>query len=334
MTTVYSGDPIGSVSVAFSRGPAPSWQSRALNLVLSLLPHKRRLASAASVRQRVRDLTVKPPSYEPVGLGRNVEAKLENKAGWPTYYIRLAAGSKITNTVVFLHGGAYIEEIARPHWRLLDYLTCEAPAECIVPIFPLAPHSKAQETVPAMGTFLGRLLQEVGPENVTLMGNSSGAGMALAAAQWIRDHDFPQPRQLLLLSPWADATLSQPEQAEIAARDPLLAIPGLIEAGRLYAGSLDVSHPYVSPLYGDFQELAPLTIFAGTRDLLFFDAVELSRKASRAGVRVDLRHRRDLPHNYPMFPTPEGREARAIMARMIGSELMPRSRPAVVSQSK
>ena len=35
-------------------------------------------------------------------------------------------------------------------------------------------------------------------------------------------------------------------------------VPGLLEAARLYAGALDVSHPLVSPLKGNLSGLAPM----------------------------------------------------------------------------
>jgi epsilon-lactone hydrolase len=98
---------------------------------------------------------------------------------------------------------------------------------------------------------------------------------------------------------------------------PLQDIPGIREAGRLYAGELDVAHPYVSPLNGDFRALVPMMVFSGTRDLLYPDSVALAAKARAAGVPVELHLRRDQPHNYAGMPTPEGRQARAIILRAV-----------------
>ena len=131
-----------------------------------------------------------------------------------------------------------------------------------------------------------------------MVGNSAGAGLALAACQWLRDRGHRQPSRLMLISPAADASVSRPEQVEIAARDPIQDIPGIIEAGRLYAGELDVGHPFVSPLNGAFRSLAPMTIFSGTRDLLYPDSVDLAERARAAGVPVELHLLRDQPHNY------------------------------------
>lgn len=303
-----------------SREPESSWRSRVFNRVLRLLPLKMRLASAGAVQRRVRRLALRPTSYEPSGLGRGVEVTLQNAAGWPVYHTAFTTRPDVRSHVVFLHGGGYIEEIVRTHWRFVGYLTCHAAVRCIVPIFPLAPRITAKDLVPAMGNLLRRLLDDAGPMNVTLIGNSSGAGLGLATVQWLRDSGFSQPKALVLISPWLDASVSREEQTAIAPRDPVLDIPGLIEAGRLYAGDLDVSHPFVSPLNGNLRGLAPMTVFTGTLDLLHPDSIDLAKKSDLQGVPVKLHVREGQPHNYPVLPTPEGREARGIIARSLSGE--------------
>jgi len=59
-----------------------------------------------------------------------------------------------------------------------------------------------------------------------------------------------------------------------------------------------------------------MTIFAGTRDLLYPDSVDLA-EARAVGVPVELHLSRDQPHNYALMPTPEGRRARALIMRAI-----------------
>jgi len=293
----------------------PSWQSRCVNALLRLLPAKKLLASAAAVREHVRERTLRPASYEPMGLGRGIEVTLENVAGWPVYHLAPSASPDTGNYVMFLHGGGYFNEIVRAHWRFVAYLTRHAGVRCVVPIYPLAPRACAKEVVPGTGELLRKLLEEAGPAKVTVIGNSAGAGLGLAAAQWLRSHGHRQPDGLVLISPGLDGSVSRPGQVEIAARDPLQDIPGTVEAMHLYAGDLDVSHPYVSPLNGDMRGLAPMLVFSGTHDLLYPDSVDLAAKARAAGVPVELHLRRGQPHNYPGLPTPEGRQARAIILR-------------------
>jgi acetyl esterase/lipase len=299
----------------------PSWQSRCATAVLRLLPIKRRMASAAVVQQQVRRLALRPASYEPAGLGRRVDVTVKKHAGWPVYHTAPSGSRAAGNYVLFLHGGGYINEIVRAHWRIVGYLTRNACARCVVPIYPLAPVGTAKDVVPATGELLRRLVDDAGAAKVIVVGNSAGAALALAAAQWLRDAGSRQPNGLVLISPGGDFSITRPEQVAIAARDPVNDIPGAREAGRLYAGDLDVAHPYVSPLNGDFAGLAPMLVFSGTLDLFYPDAVGIAAKARAAGVSVELHLRRDQPHNYAGLPTPEGREARATILRAVARGL-------------
>jgi acetyl esterase/lipase len=292
-------------------------QSRGLNALLGLLPYKQQLASAEAVQAHVQKLALAPASSEPTGLGRGVEAILTKMGGWPVYYTAPSSGHEGCNQIMFLHGGGYINEIAPAHWRFVGQMTRKAGVVCVVPIYPLAPRATAKDVVPATAELLRMLLEDAGSAKVTVVGNSAGAGLALAACQWLRDRGHRQPNRLILISPAADASVSRPEQREIAGRDPIQDILGIVEAGRLYAGELDVGHPFVSPLNGGFRALAPMTIFSGTRDLLYPDSVDLAERARAVGVSVELHLLRDQPHNYALMPTPEGRQARALIMRAI-----------------
>jgi SAM-dependent methyltransferase len=163
---------------------------------------------------------------------------------------------------------------------------------------------------------LRNLIETVGAQNVTVVGNSAGGGLSLAAAQWLREAGHPQPNALILICPGVNGTLNQCTQAD-AARDVMQDVPCMVEAFRMYAGDLDVTHPFVSPLNGNFEGLAPMLILTGTHDLYHPDIVTLANKAARAGVSVKMQVRNGLQHNYPLLPTPEGHEARGIFARAV-----------------
>lgn len=298
-------------------GAMPSWRSLLFNGLLRILRVKEQWKSAAAVQDRVRELSKRPASHRPNGLGRNVQVSLREFKSWPVYHTAPSASPETGNHVLFLHGGGYINEIVRAHWRFVGYLTRNAPARCVVPIFPLAPQGTATDVVPAVGNLLRELLESVGPANLSVVGNSAGAGLALAAAQWLRDSGFPQPKILVLISPWLDGTVGREEQVAIAPHDLILDIPGLAEAARLYAGKLDVTHSLVSPLSGDLHGLAPMIVFSGTHDLFHPDSVALADKARQADVPMELHIEKGLPHSYAMLPTPEGHRACAIIARAV-----------------
>lgn len=293
----------------------PSLRSRLMDHLVLLAGRKKWWASAEVIQERVRKLALRPAPHRPVGLGRKVKVDLRFAEGWPVYHVTPAATSPRRH-VVFLHGGAYVHEIVRSHWKLVSYLARETHAHCVVPIYPLAPRGTAQHVVPAAARIVGSLIETVGTPNVTVIGNSAGGGLSLAVAQWLRDNGRPQPRALILICPGADGALSQCTQAD-AAYDVMQDLPGMLEAFRMYAGDLDVAHPFISPLNGDFDGLAPMLIFTGTHDLYHRDIVGLAEKAARARVPVEMQVRNGLPHNYPLLPTPEGREARSAIAHAV-----------------
>lgn len=310
----------------------PGLRSRLMDYLVLLSGRRKWWASAAVVQERARRLALRPAPHRPVGLGRNVQVDLRFAEGWPVYHVDPVRRGRARHHIVFLHGGAYVHEIVGSHWRFVGYLADTTSTHCVVPIYPLAPRGTAKEVVPATGRMLRDVIDTAGAQNVTVVGNSAGGGLSLAAAQWLREAGHPQPNALILICPGVNGTLNQCTQAD-AAHDVMQDVPGMIEAFRLYAGDLDVTHPFVSPLNGNFEGLAPMLIFSGTHDLYHPDIVTLASKAAGAGVSVEMHVRNGLQHNYPLLPTPEGREAREIIARAITGFTIRADREAAAADS-
>jgi len=279
-----------------------SLKSRAVVAVLWLSRRKRRHRSAEAARARVAYLARHPSSHKPTGL--DLPYKFDDAA------YRVDVGAQ--NEVIYFHGGSYLNEIVRQHWQFIGYMARHAPANVTVPIYPLAPRGTAEITVPAMADLIADVIRRTaGPRRVTLIGDSAGGGLALAATQLLRDSGRPLPHALVLIAPWLDLTMSHPDQPRLTRIDPMLDLPGLAEAGRLYAAGLGPEHPFASPLRGDLTGLPPITVYTGTRDILHPDSLAL---AEYAEVRVG----QGMPHVYPLLPMPEGASARAEIARIIG----------------
>jgi len=287
----------------------PSLKSRAVLAVLWLSLRKRRHRSAEATRARVAYLARNPAPHKPSRLG--LPYTLDESSGWPVY--RVDTGAQ--HEVVYIHGGSYLNEIVRQHWQFIGYVARRAPANVTVPIYPLAPLGTAETNVPAMAELIAEVVSRTsGPRRVTLIGDSAGGGLALAATQLLRDTSRPLPHALVLIAPWLDLTMSHPDQPRLTRVDPMLDLPGLAEAGRIYAGELGVEHPFGSPLRGDLAGLPPIAVYTGTRDILHPDSLALARYAE---VHVG----QGMPHVYPLLPMSEGAAAQAEIARLVGDEL-------------
>jgi epsilon-lactone hydrolase len=288
-----------------------------VKVAIPLSGGKRMLSSPEKTRRHIADRAVRPARYGPPrSLVRKAKISIDHRHGWPVYGLG-AGGDDPGRHVIFLHGGAYVGEIVGMQWQMLGRLAKEAPCRITVPIYPLGAAVGAARVV-ATATEIARQLLEVEPENVVLMGDSAGGGLALAIAQALRDQGL-KPAAIVLISPWLDVAVNHPEQQALEPQDAMLGIPGLREAGRAYAAGLPAQDPRVSPLYGDFQRLPPITVFTGTKDLLNPDSHRLRAACDGAGVRCDLVEAAGMPHDYPLFPSPEGRAARRRIAQLIGS---------------
>jgi monoterpene epsilon-lactone hydrolase len=291
-------------------------------VVLPVLGHKRRLATAERTRRHIAKRSVRPVAFAPPrGLDRRAIVSLRYEHGWPVYDLAPRRAKPVRH-VLYLHGGAYTNEIVRTHWSWLGRLVKEAPCRCLVPIYPLGARLGAAETVSSATELARELVEEAGAERVVLMGDSAGGGMSLAVAQTLRDQGATAGR-IVLISPWLDVATNLPEQQAIAPRDAMLAIPGLVEAGREYAGNLPLDDPHVSPIHGDMRNLPPITVFIGTDDLLNPDSHRLRDACADAGVAVEFIEAPRMPHVYPLLPTPEGRAARRHIVDLLrtGSEV-------------
>lgn len=135
-------------------------------------------------------------------------------------------------------------------------------------------------------TFYRALLEERRPEEIIVGGLSAGSNLAAAMLLRARDEGLPMPAATVLGSPEVDLTESGDSFHTNAGID---AMGSLMQANLLYAGGHDLTHPYISPLFGDFTKgFPPALITAGTRDLFLSNAVRLHRALREAGVEAEL----------------------------------------------
>jgi acetyl esterase/lipase len=272
---------------------------------------KARNRSAAATLKQMAAYQVRPERFAPPkSLDRRTAITVEQQQGWTVYRVspKTRPGR---GRALYLHGGSWYRQISASHWRLIAQLAVASDTTFIVPIYPLAPVGTAGEVVRISTDIAAGLIAEVGAADVSILGDSAGGSIALSVAQQLRDRGIARHRATVLMSPALDLTFTDPRIAEIDPSDPWLATPGPSAIAKMWAGSLDLRDPLVSPVFGDLNGLAPITLFSGTRDVTNADAHALVRAAAGSDVLVDLREAPGLIHVYPLLPTAQGRRARA-----------------------
>lgn len=222
-------------------------------------------------------------------------------------------------TIVYLHGGGFINGPVAGHWDFMAALATENSARIIAPLYPLAPEGTAATVVPAMVALHLRLCEESADPPIWA-GDSAGGGLALATAMRLRDEGAPLPGHLVLIAPWLDVALVHPRIKSILRRDRMAGLPGMRYAGTLWAGGLPTDSPLVSPVHGDLDGLPPMTVIVGTRDILLPDSRDLVVRAQAEGIDAVLVRGPGAVHSFPVaMSLPESAEARQVIAARLQS---------------
>jgi acetyl esterase/lipase len=293
----------------------PSVQSRVAVILVRLLRWKR-----ASNRMRQRVESGKQTYTEPTRRQRR-KYRVE-KRDFRGHLVWTIAPKQNTGNrqILYLHGGGFVNSFASQHWnfmtRLIDALGCTV----IAPNYPHAPEYCVHDVF----NFLLPLYEDVagaaGSANVTVMGDSSGGGISLSLAQRLREDGREQPGHVILLSPWLDASVSNPEIPAFDKIDPFLGMEGLKYAGRVYARDVDPTNYLVSPVYGSLKDLAPISLFIGTRDLLIPDCRKLRDRAEAEGVKLNYREFDAMLHDWMLISLPESKQVLKEIVEIIGTK--------------
>ncbi|WP_320153845.1 alpha/beta hydrolase fold domain-containing protein [uncultured Tolumonas sp.] len=138
-----------------------------------------------------------------------------------------APGASKDRVIYHLHGGGWVAGSPASHLGMLGELSRAAKSQVIVLDHSWAPEHpfptsydesiRGYEAVRALGK----------PFAVT--GDSSGGGMALNVLAYASSKGHKDARAALLLSPWANLTLTLPSLTQLADRDPMVNVNAMRE---------------------------------------------------------------------------------------------------------
>jgi acetyl esterase/lipase len=150
-----------------------------------------------------------------------------------------------------------------------------------------------------------------GPSHkISLVGDSAGAGLALALLSGLLADKQPLPACAVLISPWIDLECKNSSHVENREKDPMLSREILKKTARLYTDK-PLSNPLISPINNDFSASCPFLIQTGAHEVLADDSKILAEKLRGAGVEVQLEVWEDMFHVWHYFARylSQGRQA-------------------------
>lgn len=225
---------------------------------------------------------------------------------------------KTSTIILYFHGGSYMGEITQEHWNFLEKVINNTGATVILPDYPLTPKYNYKDVFNMVEPLYNEIVSKINLDNFMVMGDSAGGGLALALEEKIvadtnalstqedseeikQDemgviYDYKLPAKTILISPWLDVRLENPEINEVQKYDKQLNKDTLKLAGIAYAGSDGINSYLVNPIDGDLSKLKNITIFTGTYDILNPDVHVLEQRAKEQGITINVKEYEGASH--------------------------------------
>src|SRR5215212_10147877 len=104
-------------------------------------------------------------------MQRRFGVSVEARHGCEIYAVAPKSGPS-AGGVIYLHGGAYIAEITRVHWRFIVRMVDRLRMTFIVPLYPLAPENDCAMVMAFVLAAYRDVLTRHDPSPVVFMGDS------------------------------------------------------------------------------------------------------------------------------------------------------------------
>jgi acetyl esterase/lipase len=219
----------------------------------------------------------------------------------------VADGADPHRRILYIHGGSWISGSPAGYRAFLSRVSQAAGAVVLAVDYRLAPEHKfpagLNDCVQAY-----QWMRQNGPHgkrslgSAYLMGDSAGGNLSLATLLNLKDLQQPLPDAVIAISPATDFTCASPSLVSRASVDPIInpqALPALIP---IYLGpDSDPTHPYASPLFGDYHGMPPLLLQVGDAEVLLDDARRLAKHVAEQGGDVTLEVWEGMPHVFQGF---------------------------------
>lgn len=238
--------------------------------------------------------------------------------------------------VLYLHGGGYVFGSPRTHRSLVSRISHVTGLAALSLDYRLPPEATLPApTEDALAAYRELLDQGRDPGQIVVAGDSAGGNLALSLALHAAEAGLPRPAALVLLSPWADLSLSHDSFTRNALLDPFIPPAALRRFARVAttpAFARDAADWRASPIFAPDElwneALPPTIVQAGSTELLLDESRAVAERVAAAGQRAELHVFDRQPHVVPLWAgTPEARTALHLIGRFTTSVLAPQRAP-------
>ena len=220
--------------------------------------------------------------------------------------------------ILYCHGGGYSTGSTVYARTLTTKLAESTGMDVFCFNYRLAPECKFPAAAEdAMKAWNYLMYLGYGARDVIVAGDSAGGNLALSLTLKLKDEGRMLPRGLALMSPWTDLTKSGKSYQTRSSVDPVLDHEYLDRMIENYAGGMELTNPYISPLFGKLEGLPPVYIQVGDNELLLSDSTQLHKNLVKADVSARIDIYKGMWHVFQMSPLKNAYDAMNKIAEFI-----------------
>lgn len=241
---------------------------------------------------------------------RKIETKLYNNM----QVFEMPSEQNNDKNIMYIHGGGYVYNFSIYHWMFLSDIVKNSGYGFTVANYPLLPKYTYKEAYEKMLDYYKEYSNSHDMKDVVIIGDSAGGGFVLSLLQQLKDLKLELPGKAILISPFVDVTNVNEKLSD---KDSMLDSETALIVGSAWADGDDLKSPKISPLYGKLDGLPPIDIYVGTYEILYDQCIQLYNKLKNCGNDVNIHIGEEMGHVYPLYPIPEGKEARKTIIEFI-----------------
>ena len=230
---------------------------------------------------------------------RMEEINLSHSSGW---FVR-KEGNPGDRIVYYIHGGGFVNSCSRDRMRFLSYLVKNFGYDVFSIDYRLAPEYRYPCALEDCLEAYEFLLERYDSKNIVFIGESAGGTLSLSLVMMARDRKLPQPVAIYANSPATQLIEYTDSYRRYSLKRDFIVTEGIIENMEgIYYQKEEGKVPYVSPLYGDPKDIAPVWITVSNCECLLDDAKMMHEKLKEAGNDTVLKIYDDLCHAFIISP--------------------------------
>lgn len=224
--------------------------------------------------------------------------------------------------LLFIFGGGYILVPDDGDLKLAEKLGKYSGRDVWFPCYPLCTENSVKEAYEMVYATYKKMLEEYHPEEIALLGFSSGGALALGICLHnnVQKQPLPMPGLIIVSSPGCVPVSIEEKQkmAELSKKDILIDPSFIVTIQEIMEHGMPVPDYMISAVSGNFTNFPMTHFYYGSDEILYAEAPYFARAYEKYKIPYEMHIGKGMCHCYPALPFyPEGKQAQQEIIQLL-----------------